>query len=400
MHKNAFVASIIGLFILLDLFVYVRMFVLLGTLRRRRMWRILLSVLAFTAVAFCAVQILANPLLGGARDPFPRWFIAAHYIWHFLLLPLMVVALTIELLVRAAHKFRQRDPAAPVIPVPLQPRIVSRRNFLTSLGISAVPAATISLAGIGMAQIGKFRIKPYNLALAGWPRELDGYTITVVADVHAGAFSTQKMLDDIANATNRLRSDLVLLAGDLINIDRADLPSALNMVLRMNAPDGVYMIQGNHDVIEGPDRFNHAVRRRGIKLLVDQSATIVPVRRPMPFQLLGTRWTDGSYRDMSVNYTASLRDPNLFAIMLAHHPHSWDMAAANGIPLVISGHTHGGQIMLTKDIGAGPLRFKYWTGRYDTPNSTLIVSNGVGNWFPLRINAPAEILQLTLHPSA
>jgi predicted MPP superfamily phosphohydrolase len=68
--------------------------------------------------------------------------------------------------------------------------------------------------------------------------------------------------------------------------------------------------------------------------------------------------------------------------------------------LVLAGHTHGGQIMLTKNIGAGPMRFRYWTGRYYDPESesNLIVSNGVGDWFPLRINAPAEIVHLTLHP--
>jgi len=92
------------------------------------------------------------------------------------------------------------------------------------------------------------------------------------------------------------------------------------------------------------------------------------------------------------------RDLTLFPILLAHHPHSWDEAAARGIPLVLSGHTHGGQIMLTPTIGAGPLRFKYWSGLYQKPGSSLIVSNGVGNWFPLRVNAPAEILHITLHP--
>jgi hypothetical protein len=208
------------------------------------------------------------------------------------------------------------------------------------------------------------------------------------------------MLDDIADATNRLRSDLILLAGDLINISLSDLPNALDMVLRLQARDGVYMIQGNHDVIQGPDHFDQAVRRRGVNLLVDDVATITPARMGVPFQLLGTRWTSDLGRDESVAYTAALRDPSMFALMLAHHPHSWDIAADAGIPLVISGHTHGGQIMLTNRIGAGPLRFKYWSGRYDRPNSTLIVSNGVGNWFPLRVNAPAEILQITMHPKA
>jgi hypothetical protein len=347
--------------------------------------------------------VISLSLLGSTRDPLPRWLISSLYIWHFLLLPLMVAALSLDLIVRAIRKARQRftQDIQHRVPDDSPPSpMLSRRNFLTSLGITAVPAATLSLAGISMSQLGKFRILPYHLSIAGWPRELDGYTITVVADVHTGVFSTQKMLDDIADATNRLRSDLILLAGDLINISLSDLPNALDMVLRLQARDGVYMIQGNHDVIQGPDHFDQAVRRRGVNLLVDDVATITPARMGVPFQLLGTRWTSDLGRDESVAYTAALRDPSMFALMLAHHPHSWDIAADAGIPLVISGHTHGGQIMLTNRIGAGPLRFKYWSGRYDRPNSTLIVSNGVGNWFPLRVNAPAEILQITMHPKA
>jgi predicted MPP superfamily phosphohydrolase len=395
--------AILGSFLLLDVFVFWRMYALLGAVRRPWIWRVILCLLAFTALAFWIGVAVALPLMGGMRDPLPRWLVASLYIWHFLTLPLMAAALLLDLLIRAFRKAwrllhsdagQHTPPESPPAPM------LSRRNFLTSIGMTAVPAATLSMAGVSMSQLGKFRIMPYQLSVAGWPRELDGYTITVVADVHAGVFSTQKMLDDIADATNRLRSDLILLAGDLINISLSDLPGALDMVLRMDARDGVYMIEGNHDVIQGPDRFDHAVRRRGVNLLVDELTTITPAHPGVPFQLLGPRWTDDRFRDDSVAYTAALRDPGLFPLMLAHHPHSWDTAAACGIPLVISGHTHGGQIMLTDRIGGGPLRFKYWSGRYDRPGSTLIVSNGVGNWFPLRINAPAEILHITMHPGA
>jgi uncharacterized protein len=395
------IASFLALFVLLNVFVCWRMYALLGAVRRPFAWRVFLFLLTFTALAFCATVIISLPLLGSAHDPFPRWLVSSLYIWHFLMLPLITLALLLDLLVRAVRKAPKlfTPEKKRTIPVESPPSpILSRRNFLTSLGITAVPAATISLAAISMSQLGKFRIQPYDLHINGWPRELDGYTITVVADVHAGVFTTQKMLDDIAEATNRLQSNLILLPGDLINISLADLPNALDMVLRLSARDGVYMIQGNHDVIQGPDHFDAAVRRRGVNLLVDDVATI---NAPgASFQLLGTRWTSDRLRDESVAYTVALRDPSMFALMLAHHPHSWDVAADAGIPLVISGHTHGGQIMLTKQIGGGPLRFKYWSGRYDMPNSTLIVSNGVGNWFPLRVNAPAEILHITMHPKA
>jgi predicted MPP superfamily phosphohydrolase len=85
-----------------------------------------------------------------------------------------------------------------------------------------------------------------------------------------------------------------------------------------------------------------------------------------------------------------------FPILLAHHPHAFDPAAAAGIPLTLAGHTHGGQLMLTDTLGFGPAMFRYWSGEYRKGDNALVVSNGVGNWFPLRINAPAEIIHLTL----
>lgn len=389
-------ASILSLFVLLDLVVLGRMYVLARNLPGRKYWRTFLIIWGFFAMGFCITAMVANPILGGRRDPFPRWLVGAQFIWHFLMLPILAITLLLDYFAqgirRAVGSGLSRTSALP------RPMELSRRNFLASAAILAAPVATGSLSGLASSQLGKFRVKSYDLALAGWPKELDKYTITVIADVHVGEFSTQKMLDDIAETSNRLKSDLVLLPGDLINISRADLPSALEMVLRLDSRDGVYMVQGNHDCIQGPDAFDEEVRRRGVNLLVDQSTVIRT--RGAAFQLLGTRWANDHFRDGYVAYTADLREPGLFPIMMAHHPHSWDVAAEHGIPLVISGHTHGGQIMLTKSIGGGPLRFRYWSGRYDKPGSTLIVSNGVGNWFPLRINAPAEILRITMHPLA
>jgi predicted MPP superfamily phosphohydrolase len=407
MSAVLFFASILSLFVLLDLLVLGRMYVLARTLRGRKYWRTLLIVWGALAIGFCLTAMLANPTLGGRRDPLPRWLVTGEFIWHFLVMPVLAVVLILGFSAETFRSFLRRLRPSPqpspgdlrsAVPGEREEGGISRRNFLTSAAILAAPIATGSMAVAAAAELGKFRVHRYDLALPTWPRALDNYTVTVIADIHVGEFSTQKMLDDIAATSNRLKSDLVLLPGDLINISHADLPGALDMVLRLDSRDGVYMVQGNHDLIQGPDSFNQAVWRRGINLLNDDSAIITA--RGVPFQLLGTRWFSNDYRDASVAYTAGLREPDMFAMMMAHHPHSWDIAADHGIPLVISGHTHGGQIMLTKTMGGGPLRFRYWSGRYDRPGSTLIVSNGVGNWFPLRINAPAEILHLTMHPLA
>ena len=66
------------------------------------------------------------------------------------------------------------------------------------------------------------------------------------------------------------------------------------------------------------------------------------------------------------------------------------------IPLTLAGHTHGGQLMLNEQTGPGPLLYRYWSGVYTEAGRTLVVSNGVGNWFPLRTQAPAEIVHLKL----
>jgi hypothetical protein len=388
----------------LDLLVLLRLYALLRRLPNRRYFRGILVVWSVVAIGFCVAWLFFNGVLGGTHDPVSRPIVAGLYIWHFLFLPIVALGLLIDFVIRLARGGWHRlwvstEPATPVALSATTGMSLSRRQFLTAAAFVAAPAATAGLSGVGVSQIGKFRLRFYDLNIAALPAALDNYSITVIADVHVGLFSTQKMLDDIVQASNRLRSDLVLLPGDLINISRNDLPAALDMVLQLDSRDGVYLIQGNHDVAQGAEPFDDTVRRRGVNLLADEAATIAA--RGVRFQLLGTRWLETTGpRDASVAYTAALRDPAMFAIMMAHHPHSWDVAADNGIPLVISGHTHGGQIMLTRSIGLGRLRFKYLSGRYDKPGSTLVVSNGVGNWFPLRIGAPAEILRITLHPGA
>ena len=79
---------------------------------------------------------------------------------------------------------------------------------------------------------------------------------------------------------------------------------------------------------------------------------------------------------------------------------AFDAAAAVGFPLTLAGHTHGGLIALTRDVTAGSLMFRYTSGLYTRGDCKLLVSNGTGNWFPLRINAPAEILDVTLRRAA
>jgi predicted MPP superfamily phosphohydrolase len=391
--------AILALFFCVDAWIWLRLDRLLRATHRPSLWRVMLALSMLSVMVCAAYSLLHRSMMTTEHREIPQWAPAAVYIWHFLIMPLTALALLIGIMTggikRTVDRLRSRPPADPVAAAPEAP-LWSRRSLLAATAFALPPLATAGLTSIAMGQLGKFRIRRFDLPLAGWPRELDGFTITVIADVHLGVFSTPQMPHDIIEANNALRPDLVLLPGDLINISLSDLPTGLDMVRKLDARFGVFMVQGNHDVIQGVERFNRMCRSYSVPLLIDQAVTLRP--RGVPFQLLGTRWTY-SQRDMNraANKVSDLRDPSLFPIMMAHHPHTWDPAAQRGIPLVISGHTHGGQIMLTDHIGGGPLRFKYWSGIYQKPGSTLVVSNGVGDWFPLRVNAPAEILHLTLH---
>ncbi len=106
--------------------------------------------------------------------------------------------------------------------------------------------------------------------------------------------------------------------------------------------------------------------------------------------------TAGSVATGALGRLLEEREPGDFTILLAHHPEAFDAAARANIPLTLAGHTHGGQLMLAPRFGFGPWFYRYWSGVYQKGSSQLVVSNGTGNWFPLRIGAPAEIIHLTL----
>ncbi len=331
----------------------------------------------------------------------PKFAIAALFIWHTLILPpllaLMVAALPI-LLLRAALHFFKRPRAAPAKSSDHH-TTWSRRQFLGFAAAAAPPLCTLSLTTLAMGQLSQFRVRRFILPLRGLPRDLDGVTIAQVSDMHVGRFTSGRVLRDMVGAVNELRADLVLLTGDLINDALEDLDAGLELVRAMQGRSGSYLIEGNHDLIENGSEFERRVKASGIPFLLNES-TVVSVRGA-PLQLLGLSWTRAwENRDeaiaSSVRQLLRQRQPDAFPILLAHHPHAFDAAAEASMPLTLSGHTHGGQLMLNDQSGFGPALFRYWSGLYTRGESKLVVSNGVGNWFPLRINAPAEIVHITL----
>lgn len=346
---------------------------------------------------------------------------AAAYLWHLLLLPAgWILAVTTGVLLGALRLGRRlaarmaasrRDgftegglarlpPLNPAPAVVIEPA-ETRRQFLGMMTTLAPALITCGGVAYSRTQLREFRIRAIGVALPNLPPELDGLRIALVSDLHVGTFTSGQTLKRVVEETSRLNADLILLPGDLINNSLADLSDALEAVGNMQSRNGAYLCVGNHDLIEDGVQFIHRVKPR-VPLLVNESR-IVSIRG-QSVQLLGLPWNHDERRiDHSVRQLAHQIVPGTFPILLAHHPHAFDAAAEVGIPLTVSGHTHGGQLMLSDGVGFGPLMYRYWSGLYRKPEqagASLVVSNGVGNWFPLRIGAPAEIISLTLRPIA
>jgi hypothetical protein len=362
-------------------------------------WRVLISL--FMAAQLCAAILMAADV--DLSLYVPTAAMVAIMVWHYF----GVTALTgLGVLYVCLRKLRRRRKSSavenpPAVAAPVIENSISRRDFIGACAAIVPPLCTFSITGVAMSQLDEFRLRRFTLSLPSLPKALDGLTIAHVSDVHVGEWTHGPVLKKIVNNVNALRADLVLVTGDLINYELSDLSGSIDLLRQMHGRYGLYMVEGNHDLLENGAEFEQRVKSSGLSLLVDES--MVREVRGYPVEFLGLRWMDstgGTPNDQitswQVRELVKHRRPDAFPIFLAHHPHAFDAAIENELPLTLTGHTHGGQFMLGKNLGVGPALFRYWSGFYKRGDSQLIVSNGVGNMFPVRINAPAELVHITL----
>ncbi len=351
----------------------------------------------FGALQFTGLVMILSSRGGLAlEEAIPRPLHSMIIFWHLLvLLPWFVWRAARGLVVLAGKMARltRRSHAAPS----REDDGLTRREFLGTAAAFTPPLLTLAAAGIGEMQLDGFRIRRMDVPVPNLPPALDGVTIAHVSDFHVGRFTRGRVLERIVEETNRLDADVIALTGDFINHSLRDLPAALDIVRALRARSIIAACEGNHDLIEDARTFHREAERGGLPLLLGDTATTM--LRGQRVQFLGLPWNH-STTGMRNSAAALLarRDPSAWPLLLAHHPHAWDFAEE--MPLTLSGHTHGGQLMLTGRVGAGPLFYRYWSGLYTRASGALVVSNGVGNWFPIRVQAPAEILHLTLRRAA
>jgi predicted MPP superfamily phosphohydrolase len=270
-----------------------------------------------------------------------------------------------------------------------------------------VAAAVIPLLLFGLAfwafliEPNRLIVHPQTIRIDNWPQELSGLRIAVISDIHTGGpFIDDRKLKQIVATTNALSPDLIVLLGDYMSPNswhshRVEPEVTAAALKSLQAPLGVYSVLGNHDWWYNGEKVRHAFEQAGILVLEDEVAEVK--WRDRSFWLVGLAdlWT----RRQHIGETVAKVPPGSTIIALTHNPDIFPNLPQS-VPLLIAGHTHGGQVNLpligapvtTSDLGR-----KYTAGDLFENGHHLFVTTGIGtSILPVRLRVPPEIVILTI----
>jgi uncharacterized protein len=266
---------------------------------------------------------------------------------------------------------------------------ISRRTLLKSLLATGIGGLTGGAAYGYWYGRRLLEVTQSHLPFSGLPPALAGLRIGLMTDVHRSQWVSH---EDVTHAVDTLMAtepDLIVLGGDYVTWgERRFIGPAAEALARLNAPHGVFAVLGNHD----DDReVTAALTRQHIEVLRD--ARTERRIKDTVVNLVGIRfWTR-----RPVDIAAAARGAHGTTILLAHDPRRITEAAALSIPLVLSGHTHGGQVVLPVVGAVAARKFPIVSGTMRRFETTMFVSRGVGTvYVPVRINCPPEVALLTL----
>jgi len=264
-------------------------------------------------------------------------------------------------------------------------------------GIEQYTAGETGLKRATWASGERFAVNEERIWLDALPEAFSGLRVVQISDIHHGLFLPQEWLAEAVQQTNRLHADIVVLTGDFVTYSRANIEPAAEILGRLRARYGVLAVLGNHDFRVGADAVTIALRRRRIKVLRNQHITI---------QFGGASLYVAGVDDYG--YGADVRRAvrgiprDAATVLLAHNPRIISLASRHGVSLVLSGHTHGGQVnlpLLGTVYGRSPERLRYKIGWDRLGTTQIYVSRGIGTIvLPWRLRCPAEITHLELLP--
>ncbi|QSQ25499.1 metallophosphoesterase [Pyxidicoccus parkwayensis] len=328
----------------------------------------------------------------------------ATYAWMGVALCLVITLLVLDLgrglfaVVRRLLPKRAVAAASTSAPPPAPAVDEDRRRFL-----ARTMAGGAFIAGSGMAAYGSWRafslplVTELAVKIPKLPRALDGLTIVQLTDIHVGPFIRRRYMDALVQQANALKPDLFAITGDLVDGDVPTLGGAVSALSGLKSRYGSFFVTGNHDYYSGDEEWSEFLQSLGIQVLRNRHVSIGDAGASL--DLVGVDDWSGGRRQRRPGYDLDRalagRDSERAAVLLAHQPANFTVAAERGVDLQISGHTHGGQLLpMTLFIG---LAWEHAAGLYQHGDSHIYVSRGCGFWGPpMRVGSPPEIVKLVL----
>ncbi|MGH9423219.1 MAG: metallophosphoesterase, partial [Thermoanaerobaculia bacterium] len=240
------------------------------------------------------------------------------------------------------------------------------------------------------------RIERVPVTLAGLPKELDGFRIALISDLHTGLFTRRSRLETIFASAAAQKPDVILLAGDNVDDDPIFTTKLLSSTAVLDPRMPLLAVLGNHEMYGEPFEVIHRLHGSRIHLLVNEGSTVRGV------WIAGISDFAARTPELAPNFDAALRGrpPESFPILLAHQPKAFIDAQKRGLPLTLCGHSHGGQCAI-RPLGwsLSGLFLPYHMGLYRRGNSQLYVNTGTGYWllpwrFGIGISPEITVIEL------
>ena len=317
---------------------------------------------------------------------------------------LFMDALAPETRLDVSERANLLEPPRPARLLPEQPgpTRLTRRHFLGAAGAAAAGLALYA----GEISRHELVTEPRTIRITKLPESFDGFRLVQISDLHYAAYTEPFYLRRMVERVNALKPDLVLLTGDFVSMSPLARANAADYIPLCAAILGGlscplrYGVLGNHDWMVDAVGVIAALQTVGIKILVNESLPIERASKRIWLAGVG----DGMANAVDLPKTmparaAADREP---VILMCHEPDLLDQVARYGPDLMLSGHTHGGQVRLPfmKPYFLPPLGKHYVAGHFLRGRTQLYVNRGIGAvGLPFRFNCPSEITDITLRPA-
>ncbi|HEX7997211.1 MAG TPA: metallophosphoesterase [Pyrinomonadaceae bacterium] len=267
-------------------------------------------------------------------------------------------------------------------------------NMPQQTALRALAASFSQAARAALAEPYRLTVEHQTIRLRRLPNALDSLRIVQLSDIHLSPFTGSAQILQAIETANSLEPDIIALTGDYVSHERAYAAPCAELMGRLRARYGVYAVLGNHDHWTDAPLITDLFRAEGVRVLINEGMRFE--QKGASFWLAGVDDTMVGLEDLPLALAGARKSE--MKLLLAHNPTILRRAARAGVDLVLSGHTHGGQVAWRSERNAsGRPRRRLLKGLGSRADTQIYVTRGLGTVvLPIRYGCPPEVSHLEL----